>query len=224
MRLISAWVYTCMPARFPTKRFRQFCGAWSRSSLLDRASYRITRACWMAFSPFTVISSGSPGPAPTSVTSRLLCLHDRTIFMVGCIRRWRLRPASPCGIAALCRRRILPVGNIVSRSFLVGSCWLICNTRALEAFGGYFEFAGFYKMFVEIVHDAVLRVAIHVLVQQDAFRRLDEAGVGMIDAVGPCVVRKALRGPFQFFLLLQTAGWRSGRSLRRRIRPRRSRC
>ena len=66
-KLISSCEYALKPLRFPTKIFVAI-GAKSNNSSFTNASYKITSACLMAFKPFRVINSKSPGPAPTSVT------------------------------------------------------------------------------------------------------------------------------------------------------------
>src|SRR5690606_23965694 len=56
-----------LPFLFPTYIFKALLGACCNKALSTKASYNTTSARPKASTPFRVINSGSPGPAPTSV-------------------------------------------------------------------------------------------------------------------------------------------------------------
>src|SRR5690606_41135445 len=63
-------------ALFPTYIIVQDALAYDNNSSFIRASYRITSASRIAFIPFKVIKSGSPGPDATNVTFGTICLFS----------------------------------------------------------------------------------------------------------------------------------------------------
>ena len=67
--LIAAWVVLLPPEDLPTQIRAASRRARSSTSGDTRRSCRMTSASWSARKAFKVRSSGSPGPAPTKVTS-----------------------------------------------------------------------------------------------------------------------------------------------------------